>query len=256
MRQENDERRKNGLPLLQFQGMDMQIPMLAYDDLMAYLKLVDLEAVAIIEERIACFKAYWDGSQLYCSLPKEKLYACQTMVSNGQQFLAARQQEYISKSSRKQYNLAMQNFRVIMQAQRMMSTCNFTEMFDIRDESMAQNVGWIVKESQSKAMIWAHNGHCAAIEGAFLPPAVYNVKNLGYRLKQEFGTGFVIFLFSFHHGTFSAMNIEMTKIDKWKIGPPLTVSSDYILGNATYPLFFLDVRNVTATPATQWLFER
>src|SRR5262249_49596341 len=76
-------------------------------------------------------------------------------------------------------------------------------MYDIRDESMAANVGWLLEQQpRARMMIWAHNGHISNTLAAFT--------NMGSHLRKKLGARYLNLGFVFGEGGFQAMNVGPT----------------------------------------------
>jgi erythromycin esterase len=122
------------------------------------------------------------------------------------------------------------------------------ETSSVRDGAMADNIRWILdhESTQSKMVVWAHNGHVSAEE---LPFAVGGT--MGVHLRKMFGKKLVVIGFAFNRGSFRAVDIKKGLIEQK--AEPLDVNAfDRGLASAGPPLFILDLRK--ATGATRaWL---
>jgi erythromycin esterase-like protein len=130
----------------------------------------------------------------------------------------------------------IQNARVAEQAMRMRSN----EVS--RDESMARNIQWILKQNpDSKIVVWAHNGHVANSKRG---PS----RSMGAVLREALGKQMVIFGFAFHQGSFQA--IEYGKgLREFTVGSSPEGSLDAALSGARIPLFALDLRPTESAAA-------
>ena len=87
---------------------------------------------------------------------------------------------------------SIQNARVVLQCMQMRAN-QVT-----RDESMAQNVKWILDHSpKDKLVVWAHNGHVNAGGGGY--------ESMGASLRKMYGDQMVVFGFAFNQGSFRAV---------------------------------------------------
>jgi erythromycin esterase len=130
----------------------------------------------------------------------------------------------------------IQNARVAEQAMLMLSNSV------PRDESMARNIQWILKQNpDAKVVVWAHNGHVAN-------STIGGSRSMGAALREALGKQMVIFGFAFHQGSFQA--IENGKgLREFTVGPAPEGSLDAALSGAQIPLFALDLRSTESAPA-------
>ena len=132
-----------------------------------------------------------------------------------------------------------QNARVVLQCMQMRA--NQVS----RDESMAQNIKWILDHSpKDKLVVWAHNGHVQA-SGA-------NYQPMGATLRKMYGDQMVVFGFAFNQGSFQA--VEMRKsLHDWTVTPAPAGSLDATLAATGIPLLALDLRRVPKEgPVAEW----
>jgi erythromycin esterase-like protein len=135
---------------------------------------------------------------------------------------------------------AVQNARVVLQCVQMHAN-QVT-----RDESMAQNIKWILDNSpKAKIVVWAHNGHVRTDGvGGFAP--------MGASLRKMFGTAMVVFGFAFNRGSFQAMEMQKGPHD-FTVPPAPPGSLDANLAATGIPIFALDLRQAPKTgPVAAW----
>ena len=114
-----------------------------------------------------------------------------------------------------------------------------------RDESMADNVDWILAHTPSgtKAVLWAHNGHVNR-DPTYGP--------MGSVLSERHGDDMRVFGFAFHEG-------EYTAVGKDGLGTYGTSSSEagsveWALHKSGMARFVLDLRSASAeSPRSGWL---
>jgi erythromycin esterase len=84
---------------------------------------------------------------------------------------------------RRQWSLALQHARVLLQNLEFYGAESRSEATDLRDKAMAQNVRWIVEhENQAKTILWAANGHIWAEPGS---------RSMGEYLRETYGEKFL-----------------------------------------------------------------
>ena len=89
-----------------------------------------------------------------------------------------------SSSTFKDWDLAIQYSRVILQYIEFYSLSSISDATDYRDKCMAENVQWMMQhESDSKAVLWAANAH--------VTKAPYG-GTMGYHLYQKYGDDIMI----------------------------------------------------------------
>lgn len=135
-----------------------------------------------------------------------------------------------------------QNARVVLQSLQMRSN-------DVtRDQSMADNVKWILDQSPgAKVVLWAHNGHVAPGSMAF--------RSMGSSLHKMFGDQMVVMGFAFNQGAFQA--VEQGKaLRNFTAAPAPAGSLDATLAATGLPLFAVDLRTAPKAGAVaEWLAE-
>lgn len=113
--------------------------------------------------------------------------------------------------------------------------------FALRDEHMYQNVLWIMQQQgeNSKAFIWAHNGHVNK-KGM----AGYNVPSVGSRLKQYYGDAYYSMAFDFSKGRLYTTTIDEAKKAKasiYMLNETEKKNYAYTFSQAKYEVFFIDM---------------
>ena len=134
---------------------------------------------------------------------------------------------------------SIQNARVVLQCMQM-----FANQVT-RDESMAQNIKWILDHSpKDKLVVWAHNGHVNT-SGERYP-------SMGQELRKMYGDQMAVFGFAFNQGSFRA--VEMGKsLHEWTVAPAPEGSLDATLAATTIPLLALDLRAIPKSgPVAEW----
>jgi erythromycin esterase len=117
-----------------------------------------------------------------------------------------------------------------------------------RDQSMAENVKWILEENpNAKIVLWAHNGHVAT-QNSYKP--------MGAFLREMYGSQMVVLGFAFNRGSFQAIgraNGRSTSLQQHTVGPADADSFDATLAGAHIPVFALDLRHPTPGSVASWL---
>lgn len=118
-----------------------------------------------------------------------------------------------------------------------------------RDESMAQNVEWIVKQNpEAKIVLWAHNGHVSNT-------GYSGVRSMGSYLRERYGKQMVNFGFAFSEGSFRAVELGKS-LHAFTVPPAPEGTLDHALATTGIPLFAIDLRRVPeGSPAAKWFGE-
>jgi erythromycin esterase-like protein len=135
---------------------------------------------------------------------------------------------------------AIQNARAVLQCMQLHAN-QVT-----RDESMAQNIKWILDRSpKAKMVVWAHDGHVStATVGSYRP--------MGAVLREMFGGQMVVFGFAFNQGSFQAVEPQKG-LHAFTVPPAPAGSLDATLAATGIPLFVVDLRGLPKTgPVASW----
>lgn len=118
----------------------------------------------------------------------------------------------------------------------------------LRDEHMYQNVLWIMQQQgkNSKAFIWAHNGHVNKND-----LAGFNVPSVGSRLKQYYGDAYYSMGFDFCKGRLYTTTIDNAKNAKASVYMLDKTTKDtyaYTFTEAEHNVFFIDMATAITNP--------
>jgi erythromycin esterase-like protein len=146
-------------------------------------------------------------------------------------------------SSQADVEWSIQNARLVLQ---------FVELeagTRTRDQSMADNVDWIVKHNPgARVVLWAHNGHVSNAGSS-------GSHSMGYYLRQMYGEQIVNFGFAFNEGSFRA-DEPGKSLREFTVPPAPEGTLDHALAASGIPLFAVDLRSVPAgSPAASWFGE-
>lgn len=149
----------------------------------------------------------------------------------------------------KDFNWAFQNAKILWQY-----ACNYFNA-PSRDESMAENVKWILDENPSaKIVLWAHNGHIRKDSDGF------EYKSMGEYLDKLYGKQMIAIGFATAEGTYTAVQRNGKKfigLDSNNIILPKENSYESIFNTADAANFLLDLRNIPKDQeGSGWVFEK
>ncbi|MBK7309172.1 MAG: erythromycin esterase family protein [Chitinophagaceae bacterium] len=149
----------------------------------------------------------------------------------------------------KDFNWAFQNARILWQY----AANHFSN--PARDESMAENVKWILDENPSaKIVLWAHNGHIRKDKDGF------EYKSMGEYLDKMYGKQMIAIGFATAEGTYTAVQRDGKKfIGLDSANTLLTKEGSYesFFNIAETADFILDLRNISkGQEGTGWIQEK
>lgn len=232
-------------PLVSFFGFDMQFYKMAMDNVVAYLEQVDPDRAAQTTELYHCFRQYSDRELIYAHLSEEIRTACRANLQTVYDQLSQQQSDYEARSSPEEFAWALQNARIVLQAED--DYVAEEKGLPLRDRYMAENVAWLLDQAgpDAKIVLWAHNLHVGTYD--------YGLKPMGAYLRENYGDEMVVFGFSFCQGSFNSSKWPVGVTDFSVVLPPEN-SYEYTFHSAALPRFFLDLRGLPSdSPATNWL---
>jgi len=225
----------SGMGTIQFLGFDMQYPDSAMKFVERFVAEVDPEFIDLVQASYDTIqtivvdhkKRYQDSSiQPDYEMWKEK---AQYVLNH----LTDHRDQYILAKDPKEVDWVIQDARVVLQA----------ATPSLRDQSMAENVDWILEHSDpgSKIVLWAHNGHVHKKSGW-----------MGSYLAARHGTDMIVFGFCFHEGTYTAVGDN--GLSTYGTSPSDYGSVEYAFHQTGYPRFMLDLRLASPNdPNSAWL---
>ncbi|MFD3156869.1 erythromycin esterase family protein [Haloimpatiens sp. FM7330] len=240
MREYNENHTKK----VKFYGFDMQSSCTAVEKVQAYLKKVDKEYENKVDSILLEFK---DPKTLHGN--NKKLHGNE--VKKIMCMFEKNKNEYISKSSKEEYELYKQNLKIIDEAYDFFKgNQSNSQMQTKRDKYMAENIKWILNfEGQdTKIMVWAHNWHVSKVADN-INNIGENVKRMGSNLYDMYKDKLYVIGFQFSEGTVTAVDKSINRgeesvmLKKCTLHAAKKGSIPYILSKVD-PLFFIDFKSV------------
>jgi erythromycin esterase len=188
---------------VQFLGFDMQSPGAAMDSVAAFIAAVDPSRNSLVSTSHACLAPYRNhgptlGQPLtqYAAQSASDKATCAAGLLHVYSAIDSSRAAYTAASSSKKYESVKHDARLVQQFETMGSIASATESSYSRDQSMAENIGWIRDHAppDARIVLWAHNGHINRI-----PPL------MGSYLATSYGSDYVNLGFAFGHGHFNAV---------------------------------------------------
>lgn len=245
------------LQKISFVGFDLQIiEANTYESVMQYFQAVD-------PPRVATVAALYQGLRpepgvsidtsvnAYAQLPPSTLQRYVTQARQVSELLTHQQAAYEKRSSPQAFALAAQEARVIMQHAQFFRIYSVTpdQAGGFRDEAMAENIAWLHEQTPSgkKLVLWAHDDHIATGEQP----------EMGWYLRQRYGSGYLALGTSFYEGSFNAVGLDnkgqLTPVQPFhvQLSDPGSYNDTY--GHLGLSLFVLDLRHLADGATDQWV---
>lgn len=224
-----------------FTGFDMQFPDVAIKTLRDYLVLNKSGFLSILNDYDSLSKK----KQLKKNEGNDKF---KTLQADAQIILDSLN-AYKPKVYNKDFNWAFQNAHILWQY----AANHFSN--PSRDESMAENVKWILDQNPSaKIVLWAHNGHVRKDNDGF------EYKSMGEYLDKLYGKQMIAIGFATAEGTYTAVQRDGKKfigLDSTNTILPKENSYESIFTTADAADFLLDLRNISKDQeGCGWVFEK
>jgi erythromycin esterase len=239
---------------VQVAGIDSwNVTQAAFDSVTSYLQSVDPQQVARVQALYAGFRPTspdpvfvdYDG---FSRLPQATKQQYQSNAQQVYDLLNSHAVIYESRTSRQALEMALQSARVILQYTALgvlipASGTLFTSdaAYAKRDEFMSDNVTWLHDQgiANARIVLWAHNVHIGRLH---VPVS------MGTYLSRQYQDGYRPIGLSFYEGSFTVFGPPRTR----SVSAPAPGTYNYALGNATVPLYALDIRQTPAGPVTDW----
>ena len=186
---------------VQFLGFDMQFPGAAMDSVAAFIARVDPSRSSLVDSNYTCLLPYRNhGANFvypitqFAALPASIQATCAAGLQQVYDTIDGSQAAYTAASSPTVYEAVKHDARLVQQFEAMASASLVSN--SVRDQAMAENIGWIRDHAPPAARIvlWAHNGHINRVPSA-----------MGSYLGAKYGSDYVNLGFAFGHGRFNAV---------------------------------------------------
>lgn len=229
---------------VEFVGIDMQLTRRAAVEVRTYLSHVDEEYSSVHSGTLNLLAAR-EMESMFLEVVDDKPRLKQTsdnrrVVAEVRDILArfdARREEYIARSGPREFDLARQHARILVQLADVWEDASEGD----RDRYMAENLEWYrARRPGVKVMVWAHNGHVG-----FAPQTQ---GSLGQHLKQRHGSGYLSVGFILGSGAYRALDrrkLVPGGTAPWadfKFGDPPPRSFDAAMAATEHALFAVDLR--------------
>jgi erythromycin esterase len=234
---------------LKFYGFDMQTPRLAAETVGDYLAKVDAPFSKGVQERLAPLTDM--RLQAFRGMSADDKRALATFVQQVASRFDERRRQYVRASDARRWALMRQNVAVLRQFLEMQVADDYT----LRDRFMAENLRWVLAHEgpDTRAVVWAHNGHVARGEDEWLQWP------MGRHLGAALGPQLYVYGFAFHQGGFQAVNMsqapakERRGVVEFTVPPAPEHTLEAALAATGLPRLALDLRAVPRSgPIYEW----
>ncbi len=192
---------------VRFYGFDMQNDIASFKKLRKIMQKVDRDFIEANNETLEFME---QGKMMFAEIDKEKEAELKDFITDLENQVKQKQDEYLEIISEKEYNLLKQLVVILEQCRKFCLAVNENAELDIdswtfRDQSMAENISWMMDfEDEEKAFVWSHNAHIK--KGG--KPENPESKALGYYLDQKYGEDYYAIGFDFGTGSFKYLDME------------------------------------------------
>ncbi|MFN0131814.1 MAG: erythromycin esterase family protein [Phycisphaerales bacterium] len=162
--------------------------------------------------------------------------------------LKERRDALAAATTPKDADWAIQNARVVAQGAKMVA--GGAGGSNIRDESMADNVAWILEQNPgAKIVLWAHNAHVSR-------GTMWGSRWMGSHLTKKFPGQMVVFGFATAKGRYTAIADGKGLSQDNVLGLPTNGSVEAYLQSTGMPRLILDLRGASADdPGSAWTMD-
>ena len=240
---------------VQFHGFDMQSTPAAVLHLFAYLERVAPELAATSERALAPLSSQFTLFAL-AKLPavmRERVSAQIKLVIDT---FETERADWWARAGESEWHLARQSAVMLAQFMRMVPIEDEMAGSAVRDRAMADNVAALLKANRSdtKALLWAHNGHVKRSANYDFPIGRFEAPTMGSFLHSRFGAEHVVIGFAFNQGAYRVAIDRNFNMGSRIVGPAPAGYVDAVLASTGIPLYALDLTRVPAEgPVTRWM---
>lgn len=229
-----------GKGCIEFWGFDLQTPTVAMEDVESFVEAADPEYLDSLSEEFDRVRDTSLGARTTRDRDDEFYGPWHQAATRVLEHLRENRERYLASFDVMTVDWAIQNALIVHQGADM-----WMEEGRSRDESMADNVDWILAHTPpgTKVVLWAHNGHVKRDP---------TDDPMGSVLSERHGDDMRVFGFAFHEG-------EYTAVGKDGLGTYGTSSSEagsveWALHESGMARFVLDLRSASPeSPRSGWL---
>lgn len=229
---------------LQFLGFDMQKTAGAWGNVAAYLGQV--EPGRALPAALAVF-AELRAAERWPALSAEERRACRAEIDGIVARLDEGRAGFVARAGAQAWRHAREDARLVAQAAEMFDADGPRASYEARDRAMAENVGWLLRQEgrSARAVLWAHNAHVSRRQPRLV--------NMGRRLSEAHGPGYLSVGFGFSEGSFQAIGGERLELREFTVGPPTESDLGTAFTRAGCERCYVDLRRAPGGEVAEWL---
>lgn len=223
-------------------GIDVQRAAPVAEWLRSYFERTDPEYLESVDDRLDVVA---QSSTFAFDLDEDETGTMLELAVELGERLEAHEAAYVSETSASEWELARRHARVMEQSgQRRAAQLDETDVreqlfagWEVRDRSMAENVGWLLDfEDTDRMAIWAHNSH---LQRGTRELGGESLRPLGNFLDESYGRAYYPLGFTFGRGTVTARDTG-TRLAEYEVETPVEGTVDEVLAGVEHPKFVLD----------------
>ena len=232
---------------VKFYGFDMQSGAASALHLLAYLERVS-PAFAAKPEQVLGALACPSTQDSFDELAKPEQDAIFAQIKTIHDAFQEQRLPWTERTSALDWNLARLGAVVLEQYARsklVEDPDNWGSRYAFRDRCMAANILALLEAEgpDTKALLWAHNGHVQKTSKA------PDVPSMGHVLHAALGSQLLVFGFAFNQGGFAARGVTDSKLQEWTVGPAPDDFIEALLAATGFSLLALDLAQVPQNSA-------
>ncbi|MDB5036803.1 MAG: uncharacterized protein JWQ35_331 [Bacteriovoracaceae bacterium] len=229
-----------------FHGLDLYSLHTSINSILHYLEQVDLQSAARAREHYSCLQPFMRDPVQYGAATLSGLHReCADDVTAVLRELLQKRLEYIQKSDEEKFFNALQNARVVEDAEKYYKIMYYgsAESWNLRDRHMFETLKALLDYygENSKGIVWAHNSHLG--DASATDKEFRDELNVGQLCREEFARKAYLIGFGTDHGTVAAASAWGEKMEIKKVRPSLIESYEHICHRTNVSSFFLPLQN-------------
>ncbi len=206
-----------------FKGFDMQNGMPAFKAVEAFAKANDTSLFVNLAE----LKKWYDDASNGKKPWKEVCQKSETIYH----YLLSKENSFYAGIEVQSLERIKHYMNIFVQS---LSSLYTSEKTKSRDEYMAQNIDWLVKNYNGrKIMLSADNTHVTKASG-----------KMGHFLRDWYGEKYIAFGFTYNNGSYSAYGLEKY----YDVHPSYVGTYEYFFSKSKFKNFLLDIRTISDIP--------
>jgi erythromycin esterase len=232
---------KSGKGRIEFFGFDIQFPNVAVANVEDFISQYDTSYIQKTKMNYDnVVSSVSKLKKVHANISKDLIEPVLKDASEIFNHLSNKALDYQSKIDKDKVDWAIQNAKIVVQ-----SIGNLMDPYVSRDESMADNVNWILDHSgkDAKIVLWAHNEHVSKDKEY----------KMGYILNRKHGSNMIVFGFGFNEGNYIASGKKGINAYSTSLSEP--GSFEWILHNTGSRQFMIDLRKFPGSPFAPLLNE-